>query len=133
MSVSTSELTIDPALWWGPDIASRLAGHFSDIVPWTDFIGFVQEHREKDSTAAVAGFRRLYDRHGDPVLIALVTWRGKSSQWRFPLISWFTDPEDGERYLVFEARLKRIGLDTGYAIREWLYSELSGIHERGPP
>lgn len=79
MTSSVRELAIDPALWRGPDIATRLAGHFSNIVSWTDFVGFVQEHKEADPTATVAGFRRLYDRHGDPVLVALVTWRGKLS------------------------------------------------------
>lgn len=129
---SVREIAIDPALWKGTDPAARLAGHFSDIVPWSEFVGFIHQRKEADPTAAVAGFRRIYDRYGDPVLVALVTWRGKASQWRFPLIGWFTDPEDGERYLVFEARLRRIGLDTGYAIRDGLYFGLLGV-SAGPP
>lgn len=130
MPSTVRELAIDPSLWQGADIATRLAGHFTDIAPWTAFVGFVQQRKEGDPTAALAGFRRVYDRHGDPVLVALVTWRGKASQWRFPLIGWFTDLEDGERYLVFEARLRRIGLDTGYAIRDGLYFDLAGIRDQ---
>jgi len=43
----------------------------------------------------------------------------------------FADPEDGGRYLVFEARLKRIGLDTGHAPR-WVVLWLQGVGDPPP-
>lgn len=121
------ELTIDPALWQGETFADQLKAHFvSDVRPAEAFKAFVTEQQARDPSAKFEGWRRAYDRAGDPVLVAIVTWRDKRSLWRFSLLSWFTVPDSGFRYLVFNASMRRIRFDTGLAMRVEIFGSLAG-------
>jgi hypothetical protein len=39
----------------------------------------------------------------------------------FAMTSWYTAPDTDKRYFVFDARLKKTGLDMGVAIRDESY------------
>lgn len=122
-----SELAIDPALWQGDDLDAQLAGHFSDIRGLDAFKAFILRKRAGDPTAAFIGWRRIYNRYGLPELVAVVIWKGEERRWRFPLLATFVAPDTGRRHLVFEARLKRIGLDLGLAIYDVMFDSLPGV------
>lgn len=120
-------LTIVPELWIGNDLETRLRRHFIDVRTVDAFEDFIEARRERDESADLGGWRRIFDRTGRPVLIAVVTWKAKQKLWRFPLLSRFTDPQDGHGYFVFEADLPRIGLDLGIAIQDQVYDALQGV------
>ena len=120
-------LTIDPKLWIGDKLDTRLRHHFVDVRTVDGFKEFIDARRDRDDSADLAGWRRIFDRSGTPVLAALVTWKTRQKLWRFPLLTRFIDPEDGQSYYVFEARLRRIGLDLGIAMQNQIYDALPGI------
>jgi len=120
-------LTIDPKLWVGDNLDVRLRRHFIDVRTVDGFKDFIEARRERDETVDLASWRRIFNRSGTPVLAALVTWKSKQKLWRFPLLTRFIDPEDGQSYYVFEADLPRIGLDLGIAMQERVYEALPAI------
>lgn len=123
---SVKQLLIDPGLWQGASFAERLAGHFSDILPWQAFLAFASEKRAAGIEVQIFGLRRQFNRYGEPVLLVDLSWRGEPSRWRFVVIGAFVDPVDDTRYLVFDARLPRIALNIGYAMAEDIYYGLNG-------
>ncbi|MDF2119245.1 hypothetical protein PY365_27130 [Roseiarcaceae bacterium H3SJ34-1] len=107
-----SEIFIDAALWRGDTLEERLATHFADLGTVETFKRYMAGQHDRDSTAKLnKSSRRIYDRSGGYMLAAEGTWRGEDRRWLFPMMSWFTAPDTGKRYFVFEARVKRIGLD----------------------
>lgn len=117
-------LSIDPDRWTDPDLETRLALCLPDIRTVAGFKAFVAERQQDDPSAALSGWRRGLDKDGQPELIAIVTWRGKSSPWRFHLLSTFWDPLDSRRYWVFDADMPRIGLDFGIAMADVIFMAL---------
>lgn len=108
-NIVTEHLVIDPGLWVGDDLDARLRAHFVDLSTPQGLRDFMANRADRDPTAAVTGWRRIYDRFGNPVLVAVVTWKGSERQWRFPLLSTFVAPDDDQTYLAFDAALPRIG------------------------
>ena len=120
-------LTIDPKLWVGEDLEARLRRHFIDVRTVEGFEEFIEARHERDESADLAGWRRIINRSGTPDLAALETRKSKQKLWRFPLLTRFIDPEDGQSYYVFEADLPRIGLNLGIAMQDRVYEALPGI------
>ena len=118
------ELQIDPALWRGDTFEERLKRHFVDICTTERFKAFIADRRERDPSAEILGWRRRYDRYGDPLLAVCLRWKGTERQWRFPQLTAFTAPDDRRRYLVFEALLPKIGLDFGIAVHDAMFEAL---------
>lgn len=121
------QLVIDLALWRGETLEARLAAHFMDMVTTAGFKSWVSLRRDRDPSANTQGWRRIFNRRGEPVLVAIVTWKGQTKPWRFPLESWFDDPLTAKRYYVFGGRLKGIRLDTGIALAVDVYTALPGM------
>ncbi len=117
-------LPIEPDRWTAVDLEKRLSLCLPDVRTVAGFRAFVAERQQDDPTAALRGWRRGLDKDGLPELVAIVTWRGKTSQWRFPVISTFWDPLDSRRYWVFDADMPRIGLDFGIAMADAIFMAL---------
>jgi hypothetical protein len=127
-----NELEIDPALWQGDSLEQQLQGHFADLGTLDTFKRFMTGRHDRDHSAKLNSSRRIYNREGGYVLVLEVTWRDERRRWMFPMTAWLTAPDTGRRYFVFDARLKKIGLDIGIALWDEIYMLLPGIDVEKP-